>query len=76
MATLMPEQPAPTPGEVMNALRIRDEIASLIRRSDLTLPIEKARTAAERLIAAGFVDTAAVHRSIIDGDDDDALDDL
>lgn len=80
--TIKPEQfiatpaiPAPTPGDIMNALRIRDEIAQRINRVNRStsrgekVSLEHAKFVAERLIVLGYIDTAKVHDAIVNDDD-------
>jgi hypothetical protein len=63
---------APTAGSIANALRIRDYVAREITEAS-TLEKVKARLAAERLILSGYIDVAAIHKAIVDDDDDDGF---
>lgn len=77
MTEIQPEKSAPTSGEIMSGFRIRDAVAQRIRhtiRADHSMPEIYAKKAAEKLIEIGYIDTAAVHRAIIDDSDDEGDD--
>lgn len=72
-----------TAGEIMNALRVRDEIAHRINRINRAtsrgekVTVEHGKVIAEKLIELGYVDVAKVHETIVnegendEGDEDD-----
>lgn len=79
MTEIIPEKPAPTSGEIMNALRIRDELAARIAKVKNSTDYSRATSVgkmhakiiAEALIEQGVIDTARIHRDIIVGPPDD-----
>tara|TARA_B100000700_G_scaffold110520_2_gene124524 strand:+ start:6901 stop:7167 length:267 start_codon:yes stop_codon:yes gene_type:complete len=85
MSDAQPDTPvALTAGQIMNALRIRNEVAERMNRVNRStsrgekVSIEAAKVIAERLIELGYIDTAKVHDAIVSekGEPNEGVDDL